>query len=97
MTREQKAAALRAIALVQGHLQELEAWKNPRAQTIEERREKADWQLGFLLDYLKEALPSEVRAGVQTCLDLNKHIWSACSEPEQKETSPECLAATDSF
>jgi hypothetical protein len=109
MTNDQKERVQWHLALERRELQQLEAGQRPpwavrpdRPQEIpldlNRRCTYAEWCLKRVLIALLPTLPADLRTAVQACLDLREHIWSReymNAYYAQKETSPECLAASE--
>lgn len=110
MNNEQKKWAHWRLANELHELQQLEAGQWPawarrvnrgESPALDQRRMYADWCLTAVLRALLPTVPKPLRVLVQTCLDLRERMWSEAYMnayyDAQQQTSPESLAASDSF
>lgn len=99
MTNQQKWQVQFGIDYAMKRILEIEAGDDD----LHDKWDRMDNQLLLLLDDLVAVVPRPWRAQVQACLDRRNRIREARYEEmglpvfEQQKTSPECLAASDSF
>jgi hypothetical protein len=79
MNNDEKRQVQSALEVAKENLQKIEAGQDYILATeidLDERRQKADWQLCWLLHKIIPALPKDLRAEVQACHAANERVWS---------------------